>query len=239
MAKKSVKQIETIELEGELLNSVSYAVYYCRLPLFTSFRIFNRAEEIVKTKIPDVCAHISASGGILRGGGFLKDGARAGITLYGYAPAGFSRAEFEPTLKVYARRTQITPFIGGGVGYNFADRNYKNFTDDALYLENVPEDRQPGLFVRRVHGKTLNDEEMLKYYTDLVKQYGTDGKLNCKWVYGLAVIADNGKENTYTWLKDNFYMVQTISGKIHPGYPLNSISKYKIISRSLSFHYFF
>ena len=45
MAKKSVKQIETIELEGELLNSVSYAVYYCRLPLFTSFRIFNRAEE--------------------------------------------------------------------------------------------------------------------------------------------------------------------------------------------------
>ena len=104
-------------------------------------------------------------------------------------------------------------------------------TDDALYLENVPEDRQPGLFVRRVHGKTLNDEEMLKYYTDLVKQYGTDGKLNCKWVYGLAVIADNGKENTYTWLKDNFYMVQTISGKIHPGYPLNSISKYKMIDR--------
>ncbi len=90
--------------------------------------VFNRAEEIVKTKIPDVCAHISASGGILRGGGFLKDGARAGITLYGYAPAGFSRAGFEPALKVYARRTQITPFIGGGVGYNFADRNYKNLS---------------------------------------------------------------------------------------------------------------
>ena len=45
------------------------------------------------------------------------------------------------------------------------------------------------------------------------------------------LIADNGKENTYTWSKDNFYMVQTISGKIHPGYPLNSISKYKIIDR--------
>lgn len=104
-------------------------------------------------------------------------------------------------------------------------------TDDALILENVPEEKQPGLFVRRVHGKTLNDEEMIAYYTDLVKKYGTDGKLDCKWVYGLAVIAENGKESTYTWSKDNFYMVQTASGKIHPGYPLNSISKYKIIDR--------
>ncbi|MDE6441221.1 MAG: DUF3320 domain-containing protein [Clostridia bacterium] len=44
MAKKA-KQIDTIELEGELLNSVSYATYYCRTPLFTSFKIFNRSEQ--------------------------------------------------------------------------------------------------------------------------------------------------------------------------------------------------
>ena len=29
--------------------------------------------------------------------------------------------------------------------------------DDSLYLENVPEDLQPGLFVRRVNGKILTD----------------------------------------------------------------------------------
>ena len=29
--------------------------------------------------------------------------------------------------------------------------------DDSLYLENVPEDEQPGLFVRRVDGKVLED----------------------------------------------------------------------------------
>ena len=34
-----------IEFEGELLNSVSYATYFCRLPLFTTFKIFNRSEE--------------------------------------------------------------------------------------------------------------------------------------------------------------------------------------------------
>ena len=42
---KSKKQIETLEIEGELLNTVSYATYYCRLPLFTQFKIFNRDVE--------------------------------------------------------------------------------------------------------------------------------------------------------------------------------------------------
>lgn len=31
--------------------------------------------------------------------------------------------------------------------------------DDTLYLEGVPDDLQPGLFVRRVNGKSLTDEE--------------------------------------------------------------------------------
>jgi len=47
MATKTKKQNEAIELEGELLNTVSYATYYCRFPLFTSFKIFNRSEENV------------------------------------------------------------------------------------------------------------------------------------------------------------------------------------------------
>lgn len=103
--------------------------------------------------------------------------------------------------------------------------------DDTLYLEGVPDDLQPGLFVRRVNGKTLNDEEMLTHYTNLVKEYGFDGKIDCKWIYGLAVIDENGNESTYTWNKDNFYMVDSISEKINPGYPLNSISKYKKIDK--------
>ncbi len=103
--------------------------------------------------------------------------------------------------------------------------------DDTLYLEGVPENKQPGLYVRRVNGKTLTDEEMIEHYTNLVKEYGKNGILNCKWIYGLAVIDENGNENTYTWNKDNFYMVETKSNKINPGYPLNSISKYKGIDK--------
>ena len=103
--------------------------------------------------------------------------------------------------------------------------------DDTLYMEGVPEDRQPGLFVRRVNGKSLTDEEALEYYTNLVKEYGVDGRINCKWVYGLAVINEKGEETTYTWSKDNFYMVSSRSDKINPGYPLNSISKYKRLDK--------
>lgn len=110
---------------------------------YKQLEIFNRAEELVKAKNPHICAHISASGGLLRGGKFLKDGARCGILLYGYAPAGFDNRGFEPALKVFARRTQITNFIGGGVGYNFAEKNYDTLSAYRLgyadgFMRNVP-----------------------------------------------------------------------------------------------------
>ncbi len=95
--------------------------------------------------------------------------------------------------------------------------------DDNLFLEGVPDDKQPGMYVRRVNGKTLTDEEMIEYYSSLVKDYGTDGKLTCRWIYGIAVIS-NGKEYTYSWSIEDFYMVDIPSNKVNPGYPLNSIS---------------
>lgn len=86
--------------------------------------VFERAARFIKTYKSSVCAHLSASGGILRGGKYLFDGVRAGILLYGYAPNGF-KADVRPAMKVYARRAQVTQFIGGGIGYNRADRRYK------------------------------------------------------------------------------------------------------------------
>lgn len=102
--------------------------------------------------------------------------------------------------------------------------------DDNLYLENVPKEKQPGMYVRRVNGKRLNDEEMIEHYSNLVKRYGVDGKLICRWVYGMAVI-NNGKESTYTWSKEDFYMVDKPSNEINPGYPLNTISINKKLNK--------
>ena len=102
--------------------------------------------------------------------------------------------------------------------------------DDSLYIENIPEEKQPGMYVRRVNGKRLSDDEMIKYYTNLVKTYGIDGKLSCRWVYGLAIVV-NGCETTYTWSKDDFYMVDKLSNKIEPDYPLNTISVNKKLNK--------
>ena len=102
--------------------------------------------------------------------------------------------------------------------------------DDNLYLENVPEEKQPGMYVRRVNGKRLSDNEMIDHYIKLVKDYGTNGKLTCRWVYGMALI-NNQKERTYTWSKEDFYLVDKPSSKIDPGYPLNTISINKKINK--------
>ena len=102
--------------------------------------------------------------------------------------------------------------------------------DDNLFLENVPEEKQPGMYVRRVNGKRLNDNEMIDYYSSLVKEYGENGKITARWIYGIALIKD-GKEDTYTWQKNDFYLVDKPSNIINPGYPLNTISVNKKLNK--------
>ncbi len=102
--------------------------------------------------------------------------------------------------------------------------------DDNLYFENVPDNKQPGMYVRRVQGKRLTDEEMIEYYSKLVKQYGIDGKITARWIYGMALIKD-GKEFTYTWSNDDFYLVDVPSSTLCSGYPLNSISVHKKLDK--------
>ena len=76
--------------------------------------------------------------------------------------------------------------------------------DNNLFIEGLPEEKQPGTYVRRVNGKELNDDEMIEYYCDLVKEYG--GELTAKWVYGM-VIYDGKEAKEYSWSKSHFYLV--------------------------------
>ncbi len=102
--------------------------------------------------------------------------------------------------------------------------------DDNLYIDDIPEDKQPGMFVRRVNGRRLSDQEMIDYYSDLAHVYGNNGRLTCRWIYGIAIIY-NGVEKTYTWSKEDFYIVDKPSDKIDVGYPLNSISINKKLNK--------
>ena len=93
--------------------------------------------------------------------------------------------------------------------------------DDALFIEGIEENLQPGTYVRRINGKELNDDEMIKYYTNLVKTHG--GKLVAKWIYGMVICSDKGITK-YTWDKDNFYFIDNPCKMRNIGYPLDSIS---------------
>lgn len=88
------------------------------------YQAFAKAVEAVKAHSPKALAHMSASGGILRGGQYLCDGVRCGLMLYGYTPMGFKSKALQPALSVYARLSQTVSPTGGGVGYNVADEEY-------------------------------------------------------------------------------------------------------------------
>ena len=101
--------------------------------------------------------------------------------------------------------------------------------DDSLFLEDVPDEIQPGTHVRRVGGKELTDEEMIEYYTGLVSKYGKEvngeKRLISKWKYAL-VLLDNDQRYDYEWEYSRFYYVEKKNPEYEKGYPLGAISKY-------------
>ena len=98
--------------------------------------------------------------------------------------------------------------------------------DSGLYLDCIPLDdpRQPGLNIRTPQGTRLDDEEMIDYYSALIKSLG--GKTLAYYLDGIAVYRDG----VITSFLDergrhaSFYMVDTPSPNRHPGWPLDSLS---------------
>ncbi len=101
--------------------------------------------------------------------------------------------------------------------------------DSGLYFDELPleDSRQPGLNIRTPNGdKRLSDEEMIAYYSDLVRTLG--GKVLAFYLDGIAVY-NKGKIHAFTENLESaklsaFYMVDTPSEKRHEGWPLDSIS---------------
>ena len=118
--------------------------------------------------------------------------------------------------------TAIENAIIKAKAYNEATDLPTMATDDTMFIEGIPDDKQPGIYVRRVNGKRLNDDEMIEYYTDLVKQYGKDGKLNTKWILGMVIIKE-GKIYTHEETTSEFYLLDTPAKDRREGYPLSSI----------------
>ena len=67
--------------------------------------------------------------------------------------------------------------------------------DDNLYLENVPKEKQPGMYVRRVNGKRLNDHAYTWSKEDFYMVDKPSNKINPG--YPLNTISINKKLNKY------------------------------------------
>lgn len=97
--------------------------------------------------------------------------------------------------------------------------------DSGLYFDNVPDEVQPGVHVRNVHGRCLSDEEMIEYYAGFVKQYG---KLTAKYRNAICLVMDKG--HIYEAMEPSmeskkFILTDIPYSKIREkGFPLDSMS---------------
>jgi len=97
--------------------------------------------------------------------------------------------------------------------------------DSGLYIEEVPPRLQPGVYVRRVNGKNLNDAEMTAYYSDLARQYG--GKLTAQYRNAICFVMSDSEIYTRNesdiWGR-RFLLVDKPHEKRVDGFPLDCLS---------------
>lgn len=108
--------------------------------------------------------------------------------------------------------------------------NNNNFsvitTDEALYIDGLEKNKQPGLFVRRFNGlksERATDNEVLERYTKFIKKLG--GEVGAIWIYSL-VMYDGSRFYDYSW-KEKVLFSDTPHFPITRGYVLNNITVVK------------
>jgi len=105
--------------------------------------------------------------------------------------------------------------------------------DNALYIDGLSPEKQPGLNVRRIEGAQdrLTDQEMLKYYSNLIS--GLGGKANGYWEFGVCIATPEGR-NWNKVIKSPRVFVARPSEKVVEGYPLESIQIDPVSGRYIS-----
>lgn len=98
--------------------------------------------------------------------------------------------------------------------------------DSGLYFDGLEDEGQPGLYIRRVNGKELTDEEMIDYYASLAKKYG--GELIGRYRNAIHLILD--EKTIYSSMDmsiatEPFILTAIPHTKRVEGFPLDSLSK--------------
>jgi 8-oxo-dGTP diphosphatase len=93
--------------------------------------------------------------------------------------------------------------------------------DSAMYIDGLPEEKQPGLNVRRVNGRELSAEEEIEYYSELIEKYG--GSREAWFMTGIALITENGLNAA--GIEENRFLLTSERDTLHAwkGNPLDVI----------------
>ncbi len=98
-------------------------------------------------------------------------------------------------------------------------------TDSALYFENVDDEDQPGVFIKRINGKNLKGKDFQKHYIEIAKKYG--GLIKAKYMNAICVVFNENKIRQYSEEdihSEEFYIVSDPHPYFEEGFPLNSLS---------------
>ncbi len=97
--------------------------------------------------------------------------------------------------------------------------------DSGLYLENLPQELQPGLNVRSPQGVYLDDQAMLDYYGGLAARYGD---ITARYRNAICLVLDREHicESMDESLASRRFLLTAKPHEVRrPGFPLDSISK--------------
>ena len=97
--------------------------------------------------------------------------------------------------------------------------------DSGLYFDELADEEQPGIHVRRVNGKELTDEEMTEYYASLAGKHG--GRITGRYRNAIYFILDE-KHHYYSMdmsiATEPFILVSRPHERKVSGFPLDSLS---------------
>ena len=142
-----------------------------------------------------------------------------GITLVGLKDLGCEIPEV-----VEDGKTPLENARKKAVAYFEAFRIPVFSCDSGLYIDGVPENEQPGVYVRRVNGKVLSDEQMIVHYSSLAKKYGNPTAL---YRNAICFVAD--EKHIYEAMEPSMgSSAFVLTSKPYPvmkkGFPLDSLS---------------
>lgn len=95
--------------------------------------------------------------------------------------------------------------------------------DSGVALTGVAEEDQPGLYVRRVNGKVLTDDEMIDHYASLARKSGQSCTL--RYVTGIALITAEGVKTMELQDLPLQLCAEPNQDRKHKGNPLDVITK--------------